>query len=47
VLKFHSLPRQELKEMGQNARDFYTKELSLKVGVDKFEKIFERILAGR
>jgi len=47
VLKFHSLPRQELKKMGQNARDFYTKELSLKVGVDKFEKIFERILAGR
>jgi hypothetical protein len=32
--------------MGRNARQYYFEELSLKVGVDKFEAIFSEIQSG-
>jgi hypothetical protein len=37
----------ELDQMGANGRKFYFDELSLKVGVERFEKIFMTIAEGR
>ena len=43
ITKFSSLSVLERKDMGNNGRDFYYKELSLKSGVAKFIRIFEDI----
>jgi glycosyltransferase involved in cell wall biosynthesis len=46
VSKLFEMPRTALEEMGRNARQYYFEELSLKVGVDKFEAIFSEIQSG-
>lgn len=43
VGRFCQLPREELDEMGERGRKFYEKELSLAVGVSKFQTAFELI----
>jgi colanic acid biosynthesis glycosyl transferase WcaI len=37
----HDLPRPKLEEMGKNGQWFYAKEMSLPVGVRRFEQIFK------
>ncbi len=40
VAKLCSMPQEDLHQMGQNGKAFYTANLSLPVGVDKFQSIF-------
>lgn len=42
VEDLYNLDKEKLKEMGKRGRDFYERELSLKVGVSRFEKVFRK-----
>ena len=42
-LRLSSMPKEELIQMGKNGRQFYEQELSLEIGVRRFEKIFQSI----
>lgn len=44
VERMYYFPKTELDRMGQNGRSFYKQELSLSVGVRKFEKIFYSLI---
>lgn len=44
IERFCSMSRQELDEMGERGRKFYETELSLAVGVIKFESLFKSIV---
>ena len=44
VLKFKSMTKSELEAIGINGRDYYYRELSMKVGVEKFSKVFLSII---
>ncbi|MGB8227272.1 MAG: glycosyltransferase family 4 protein [Sedimentisphaerales bacterium] len=44
VEKFRSMPRAQLNAMGENGRKFYQQELSLKIGTERFEAVFESII---
>lgn len=44
VERFCRMSRQELDDMGERGRKFYEAELSLAVGVNKFESVFKSIL---
>lgn len=46
VIKFQSISKTELEEIGANARKFYNQELSLKIGTQRFIKIFEMVAAS-
>ena len=39
-----NLPSEEIKELGENSRKFYDKNLSVKVGVDSFSKVFNEVI---
>ncbi len=41
--KMFAMPKEELEKMGDNGREFYSKNLSLDVAVGKFERMFESI----
>ncbi|MDD2703136.1 MAG: glycosyltransferase family 4 protein [Candidatus Omnitrophica bacterium] len=41
VETFYKMPREKLERMGENGRNFYQRELSLCVGVQRFEKVFK------
>ena len=41
VRKFRDTPKDELSQMGANGREFYQREMSFSVAVDKYEKLFE------
>lgn len=41
--KMFSMSKEELERMGDNGRDFYSKNLSLDVAVGKFERLFESV----
>jgi glycosyltransferase involved in cell wall biosynthesis len=43
VARFAAMSPEERRIMGQAGRQFYIEQLSLKLGVNKFEKIFSRI----
>jgi len=43
ITKLSSLSDEKRAKMGSNGRDFYYKDLSLKIGVEKFVRIFEEI----
>jgi glycosyltransferase involved in cell wall biosynthesis len=47
VLRLEQMPVNELDQMGANGRKFYFEELSLNVGVGRFEKIFSDIARRR
>jgi glycosyltransferase involved in cell wall biosynthesis len=47
ILSMEQMPQVELDQMGLNGRKFYFDELSLKVGAERFEKIFMAIAARR
>lgn len=40
VVELYNMPKDKLNAMGENGRRFYEKELSLSVGVSKFESLF-------
>lgn len=40
VLELHTIPDSERKQMGANGREFYEREISIKVGAEKFERLF-------
>ena len=44
VSNLMNLSSQEIKELGDNARKFYDKNLSVRVGVDSFSKIFTEVI---
>jgi colanic acid biosynthesis glycosyl transferase WcaI len=44
VIHLHSLPQHHLIEMGKNSREFYENKLSLRAGVDAFERVFHLML---
>ncbi len=46
VLCLEQMSKSELDQMGENGRKFYLKELSLRVGAERFEKIFTEIARG-
>lgn len=46
VAELYNMPKDKLNAMGENGRRFYEKELSLSVGVSKFESLF-RIAANK
>jgi glycosyltransferase involved in cell wall biosynthesis len=39
-----SMPSEKRIEMGMNGREFYLQELSVRRGVEKFERCFERLV---
>ncbi len=41
VERLYNLPKEKLEQMGRNGKSFYQQELSLSVGVHRFDKIFE------
>lgn len=43
VLYLERIPRDKLDQFGKNGENFYFEELSLKIGTDRFEKIFSDI----
>lgn len=43
VRKFQAMPQAELDTMGKNGREFYQRELSLDIGVRKYERIFQSV----
>jgi glycosyltransferase involved in cell wall biosynthesis len=43
VRYLYELPRPKLEEMGKNGQTFYAKEMSLLVGVRRFEQIFKGV----
>lgn len=47
VEKFFTMPQEDLELMGYNGRKFYEKELSLTVGVSRYEKIFQSVIEGK
>ena len=46
VEKLYRMPRAFLDEMGNNGHRYYRKELSLSVGVSRFEKVFQAAVAN-
>lgn len=46
VEKLYRMPRSLLDEMGDNGRRYYQKELSLSVGVIRFEEVFQAAVAN-
>ena len=40
VMYFHAMPKMEREQLGDNGREFYQRELSLKVGTERFDRIF-------
>lgn len=44
VEKFYNMPREKLEQMGQNGKSFYSNELSLAVGVRRFDNIFRSVI---
>ena len=45
VVKFFTMSREELDVMGDNGKKFYEQELSLSVGVRRFEEIFKSVIS--
>jgi len=43
VERFYNMPWEKLEQMGLNGKSFYNKELSLSIGVRRFEKIFKSV----
>lgn len=43
AISLATLPTDELKSMGRKGKDFYDREMSVKIGVSKYCDIFERI----
>lgn len=44
VEKLFKMPREELERMGSNGKKFYERELSLHIGAQRFEKIFQSVV---
>lgn len=44
AIKLESMTKDELHSMGENGKEYYVRELSLKVGVNKFTRIFNEIV---
>jgi colanic acid biosynthesis glycosyl transferase WcaI len=44
VKKFQAMSQDELDTMGKNGREFYQRELSLEIGVRKYERIFKSLI---
>jgi len=47
VEKFHNMTRKELDLIGQNGKMFYEQELSLRIGVRRFEGIFQSVAVNQ
>jgi glycosyltransferase involved in cell wall biosynthesis len=47
VERFFGMPRERREEMGRNGKEFYRRELSMAVGVSRFEEAFRAIAAAR
>jgi colanic acid biosynthesis glycosyl transferase WcaI len=47
IIELRRLPWERLEEMGQNGREFYKRELSIQVGVGRFEELFRLVISGR
>ena len=45
VAKMSQMPLEKLDEMGKNGRRFYERELSLNVGVSRFDKLFREVVS--
>jgi len=45
VERFYNMSREDLDQMGHNGRIFYEQELSLRIGAQRFEKIFQSVVA--
>ncbi len=43
IEKMYTMPRTQLKEMGDSGRKFYHEKLSLSIGVRQFEKLFKSV----
>jgi colanic acid biosynthesis glycosyl transferase WcaI len=43
VAKFHSMPKADLDEMGENGRRFYERKLSFEIAARKYEKVLESV----
>jgi glycosyltransferase involved in cell wall biosynthesis len=43
VLEVHAMTHLEREQMGQNGRRYYEREISLRVGAEKFERLFHQI----
>lgn len=44
VMRLASMDADERRTMGQRGRDYYERELSMRVGVDRFVKLFTKVL---
>jgi len=47
VERFYKMPREELVSMGKKGQQYYRNELSLEVGVRRYEKVFEQVIAKK
>jgi len=47
VLQMAKLPVERRETMGKNATEFYARELSLDVGVERFMKVFNQVIARK
>ncbi|MHB8894436.1 MAG: glycosyltransferase WbuB, partial [Candidatus Geothermincolia bacterium] len=44
VEELYFMPRSRLEEMGEKGRDFYRRQMSRSVSVDKFEAVLEQVV---
>ena len=44
ALSFYAMPKSERERMGENGRKFYQRELSLKIGAEKFDQLFNKVI---
>lgn len=46
VINLYSLPPEQRAAMGTRGKEFYYRELSLKAGADRFERVFNEVVRG-
>mgnify|MGYP000754844618 CR=1 FL=1 len=47
VLKFQSMSKEQLEQMGQNGKIFYEQNLSLAIGTKRYEQIFQEVASKK
>ncbi len=47
IMRMYTMPTEERARLGANGQRFYDGELSMSAGVDKFERIFANVAAGK
>ena len=45
ILEFSNMDQTQLQNLANNSKDFYNKNLSLKVGIEKFSQLFSEVVS--